>query len=101
MFFYFNPNYILFVMLPALALTLLARWWVQSAFQRASQIPNMQRITGAEAARRILDSAGLSYIPIQPTQPGGVRLQARATPTLDDHYDPTAKVLRLSPAVYS
>src|SRR5438045_5602417 len=100
MFLFFSPTYIFFVMLPALALTLLAQWWVKSAFQRASQIPNMQHITGAQAARQILDNAGLSYIPIQPTQAGGVRLQARATPTLDDHYDPSAKVLRLSPAVY-
>jgi Zn-dependent membrane protease YugP len=98
--FLFNMNYIIFVMLPALVLTLLAQWWVKSAFQRASQIPNMQRMTGAQAARQILDSAGLSNIPIEPTQPMGMRMRAGATPSLDDHYDPTAKVLRLSPAVY-
>ena len=98
--FFFNMNYIIFVMLPALVLTLLAQWWVKSAFQRASQIPNMQRVTGAQAARQILDSAGLSNIPIEPTQPMSTRMRAGATPSLDDHYDPSAKVLRLSPAVY-
>jgi Zn-dependent membrane protease YugP len=98
--FFFNMNYIIFVMLPALVLTLLAQWWVKSAFQRASQIPNMQRMTGAQAARQILDSAGLSNIPIEPTQPMSTRMRAGATPSLDDHYDPSAKVLRLSPAVY-
>jgi Zn-dependent membrane protease YugP len=98
--FFFDMNYILFVMLPTLVLTLLAQWWVKSTFARASQIPNRQRITGAQAARQILDSAGLSYVPIQPTQPMGMRMRAGATPTLDDHYDPTDKVLRLSPEVY-
>lgn len=97
---FFNMSYILYVMLPALALTLFAQWWVKSAFQKASQIPNQQRITGAQAARKILDSAGLSHIPVEPTQPMGMRMQAQASPNLDDHYDPTAKVLRLSPAVF-
>jgi len=98
--FLFHMNYIFYVMLPALFLTLLAQWWVKSAFSKASQIPNRQRVTGAQAARQILDSAGLSYVPIQPTQPGGTRMRAGASPSLDDHYDPTAKVLHLSPQVY-
>lgn len=93
-------GYIFFVMLPALALTLFASWWVKSAFNKASQIPNMQRITGAQAARRILDSAGLSNVPVEPTQSSGGVLSRGATPDLDDHYDPGNKVLRLSPAVY-
>jgi Zn-dependent membrane protease YugP len=100
--FYFNGGYILWVMLPTLVITLLAQWWVKSAFQKASQIPNMHRLTGAQAARQILDNAGLSYIPIQPTQPVGMRMMgSRATPSLDDHYDPTQKALFLSPAVYA
>jgi Zn-dependent membrane protease YugP len=52
-----------------------------------SQIP--ARMTGAEAARRILDSAGLRDIPIEET-PGH----------LSDHYDPSSKVVRLSSEVY-
>ncbi len=101
MFFFFNSGYIIYVMLPTLAITLLAQWWVKSAFQKASQIPNMHRMTGAQAARQILDNAGLSYIPIQPTQPVGPRMmRTGATPSLDDHYDPSAKALFLSPVVY-
>jgi len=99
--FFFHSNYILLVMLPTLVITLLAQWWVKSAFSKASQIPNRQHITGAQAARQILDSAGLSYIPIQPTQAAGMRMRTGASPSLDDHYDPTAKILRLSPQVYS
>src|SRR5437868_4225547 len=99
----FNAGYLIYVMLPTLALTLFAQWWVRSAYSRASQIPNMQRVTGAQAARRILDSAGLNHINIESTAPiqGFQAMRTGATPTLDDHYDPSAKVLRLSPGVYA
>ncbi len=97
---FFDMRYLLSVMLPAMALTLFASWWVKSAFTKGSQIPNMQRITGAQAARRILDSAGLTNVPVEPTQSRGGALSRGATPDLDDHYDPGNKVLRLSPAVY-
>src|SRR5438132_2819063 len=97
----FDPRYILFVMIPTAIITLLASWWVKNAYSRASQIPNMQRITGAQAARRILDSAGLTYINIEPTAPIRSLQAAAVTPHLDDHYDPSQKVLRLSPSVYA
>ncbi len=104
MFLFFDPRYVLFVMLPTLALTLFAQWWVKNAYNKASQIPNMQRVTGAQAARRILDSAGLNYINIESTAPAQtLRMgygNTGATPQLDDHYDPSDKVLRLSPGVY-
>src|SRR3954447_19693404 len=100
-FLFFNSGYFLYVFLPVLVITMLATWWVKSAFRKASQIPNMQRITGAQAARRILDSAGLTYINIEPTAPIQSRQAAAASPTLDDHYDPKQKVLRLSPTVYA
>src|SRR5438876_6314229 len=98
---FLDPRYILFVMIPTAIITMLASWWVKSAYSRASQIPNMQRITGAQAARRILDSAGLTYINIEPTAPIRSLQAAAATPQLDDHYDPSQKVLRLSPSVYT
>lgn len=96
----FDIRYILFVMLPTMALALFAQWWVRNAFTSASKIPNMQRLTGAQAARRILDSAGLTFVSIEPTRPGGMTLSNGASPDLDDHYDPRDKVLRLSPNVY-
>lgn len=98
---FFDFRYMLFVMVPTVILMLAASWWVKNAFAKASKIPNMQRITGAQAARRILDSAGLSNVPVEPTRPHGFSMNSGATPDLDDHYDPTQKVLRLSPAVYS
>lgn len=100
--FFFDPRYLIIVMLPALVITGLASWWVRSAYQKASQIPNMQRITGAQAARRILDSSGLTFVNIEPTAPlQQYARAAAASPQLDDHYDPSTKVLYLSPAVYA
>ncbi len=97
----FDMRYILFVMVPALVLTLFAQWWVRNAFNSAAQIANRQRITGAQAARYILDAAGLNHIVVQPTQPVAMQRYQGASPDLDDHYDPRDKVLRLSPRVYS
>lgn len=97
----FDMRYILFVMVPTVVVMLLAQWWVKSAFAKASKVRNMQGLTGAQAARIILDSAGLQHVPVQPTQPGsGMGLSSGADANLDDHYDPTGKVLRLSPQVY-
>ena len=79
--------YLLFVVPPFL-LGLYAQWKVKSAFTQMSQIP--ARMTGAQAARRMLDNAGLTSVGIEHI--GG---------QLSDHYDPRAKVLRLSSDVYN
>ncbi len=78
--------YLLF-MVPPMLLALGAQWWIRSAYQRTSQIP--ARMSGAMAARRILDANGLQNIPIEQSQGH-----------LSDHYDPSGKVVRLSPDVY-
>jgi Zn-dependent membrane protease YugP len=85
----FDPLYLLF-MAPALILSLFAQGWVKSSFSKYGKLANRRGITGAEAARRILDSSGLSGVRIEPAQGRG----------LSDHYDPRTKVLRLSPEVY-
>jgi uncharacterized protein len=85
---FFNPLYILFS-LPALLLGLWAQWKVQSSFKKYSQVRSWSGMTGAEAARRILDGDGLHQVNVEETRG-----------FLSDHYDPRAKVLRLSPAVY-
>jgi Zn-dependent membrane protease YugP len=58
-------------------------------------------VTGAQAARHILDNSGLSTLRVEPTNSGASGLARGASPDLDDHYDPREKVLRLSPSVYS
>jgi uncharacterized protein len=79
----------LLLMIPGLIFTLWAQMKVKSAFDKYSQIGVRSGITGAEIARRILKSAGLEGVAVEPT-PGH----------LTDHYDPTKGVLRLSDSVY-
>jgi Zn-dependent membrane protease YugP len=66
-----------------------AQWKVKSAFSRYSKVENFNRISGAEAARRILDHHGLYNVHVE-----------MGRGFLSDHYDPRAKVIRLSPDVY-
>jgi Zn-dependent membrane protease YugP len=60
---------------------------VKSAFAKAEHVP--APLSGAAAARHVLDSAGLHDVGIEPIEGH-----------LSDHYDPRQKVLRLSPHVY-
>ncbi len=86
--FFFDPLYLVFA-LPALALGLWAQSKVKSNFRKYSQVGNLGRLTGGEAARRILDSQGLYEVQVQ---------EARGF--LSDHYNPRSKVLGLSREVY-
>lgn len=81
-----DPVYFMLVG-PALLLALWAQMMVKSAYARAQQRP--ASLSGAAAARYVLDSAGLQSVDIEMT-PGH----------LSDHYDPRHKVLRLSQEVY-
>lgn len=87
--FYFDPLYMI-LLAPGLVLSLLAQMWVKSAFARYGAVRNRRGITGADAARTILGRAGLSDVGVEVTQG-----------FLGDHYDPGARVLRLSPDVYA
>ena len=80
-----NLNYLLFVMLPGLVIGLWAQMKLHSAFNKYSQVPVESGLTGAQAARRILDSAGLNDVPVE-------EVEGR----LSDHYDPTKRALFLS-----
>ncbi len=86
--FWIDPYYLLF-MLPAFLLTMAAQWYVSTSFKKWSQVPVRTRLSGAEAAERLIRYAGLM----------GVRVEAVGG-TLSDHYDPRTKVLRLSRPVY-
>ncbi|MCC7129509.1 MAG: zinc metallopeptidase [Anaerolineae bacterium UTCFX2] len=86
--FLFDPRYMMF-MLPAFLLMMLAQWYVKSAYSRWSKVPARSRLTGAEAARRLISAGGLL----------GVQVEGVAG-NLTDHYDPRQKVLRLSSGVY-
>jgi uncharacterized protein len=83
---FFNPMYLLFIA-PALLLGLWAQLRIKISYSAAQRMP--APLSGAAAARYILDSAGLQNVEIEQI-PGH----------LSDHYDPRHKVLRLSPEVY-
>lgn len=86
---FFDPVYLLFA-LPGLLLALAASWITKSTFSRYSKVAASSGLTGAEAARRLLRHAGINDVNIEPVQG-----------FLSDHYDPSAKTLRLSPGVYA
>jgi uncharacterized protein len=80
-----NWNYLWFVMLPGLIIGLWAQLKLHSAYGKYKQVPVDSGLTGAEAARRILDNANLTDVPVEEVEG-----------ELTDHYDPTKRALFLS-----
>jgi Zn-dependent membrane protease YugP len=85
---FFDVNYWIY-MIPAFLIMLAAQYFVSSTYKKWSQIPNRSRITGAEAAQRLIRSGGLYDVRVE-----------SVSGRMSDHYDPRHKVLRLSPGVY-
>lgn len=81
---YFDPLYFLFA-LPGLIVGIWAQIKLSSAYGKYSRVPIGSGISGAEAAREILDRAGLTDVPV-----------AEVPGHLTDHYDPTRRALFLS-----
>lgn len=86
---FFDPLFLLF-MIPGLIIAGIASAYTHSTFEKYKRFCASSQMTGAEAAQRLLASAGIYDVRIE--RVGGF---------LSDHYDPTSKVLRLSPDVYS
>lgn len=84
----FDPTFI--ILIPAIIFAFYAQAKVQSAYKTYSGVRNRNGITGAQAARRILDSNGLENVMIEVTEG-----------KLSDHYDPRNKIMRLSSKVYN
>ncbi len=85
--FFYDATYIL-VLIGAL-LSMWASMRVNSTYKEYAQVRSLSGLTGAEAARRILNGAGIYDVRIE-----------HISGNLTDHYDPRGKVLRLSDAVY-
>lgn len=77
------------ILIPCIILSYWASANVNSTFKRYSKQYSVRRLTGAEAARRVLSANGVS----------GVRIE-RVSGSLTDHYDPRTNVIRLSDDVY-
>ena len=84
---FFNSSYFIY-MIPGILLVMLTSWYVKSAYRKWSKVPAQSRLSGAEAARRLINAGGLY----------GVQIEA-IRGEMTDHYDPRSKVLRLSAGV--
>lgn len=85
---YIDPISLL-IAIPGLILAGIASFLTKVTFDKYSKVRSSNGLTGAEAAARLLAGAGIRDVKIE--RIGGF---------LSDHYDPTQKVLRLSPNVY-
>ncbi|AMN36257.1 zinc metallopeptidase [Clostridium perfringens] len=85
--YYIEPTYL--ILIPAILISAWAQFKVSSTFNKYSTVRSINGYTGAQVARILLNDAGLQEVEIQQV-PG----------RLSDHYDPRAKVLRLSSDVY-
>ncbi len=83
---FFDPLF-LFFMIPGLVLSLWASFRTKRAFKKYGKV--RARMTGAQAARRMLDQAGLYNVTV-----------GRASGFLSDHYNPATRSLALSPDVH-
>ncbi len=86
-FYYYDPYYILIII--GVLISLAASAKVQSTFRKYNQVRSRTGMTGAEAARRLLQAQGIYDVSIQ-----------RVSGNLTDHYDPKNKILRLSDSTY-
>ncbi len=86
MWLFFDPMFYVFTS-PALLLMLWAQVKVKSSFAHGMRVPS--NLSGAAAARYILDQTGCHDVGVEETHG-----------QLSDHYDPRAHVLRLSQDVY-
>jgi len=77
------------LLIPAILLSLYAQFKISSAYGRYSEVRSRSGLTGAQAARAILNYNGLYDVQVEPI--GG---------RLSDHYDPRTRVVRLSEDVY-
>lgn len=86
MFFSFYGS--MLILIPGLILAAFAQYQVSSAYKTYSRVRTSNGLTGAQAARKLLDINGLNNIGIE-----------SISGNLTDHYDPRNKVMRLSGGV--
>ena len=87
--FYYDWTYIVF-MLPCLIISLICNAMVKTSFSKYSNVMNSRRLTGAQAAEKVLSANSVT----------GCRIEAVGG-SLTDHFDPRSNVIRLSQPVYN
>ena len=80
---FFWGDWTLLIVLPAMIFALIAQYNVKSTFEKYNRVITARRMSGADAARRILDRNGLYSVQVE-----------RVRGHLTDHYDPKANVIR-------
>ncbi|OLN33358.1 zinc metallopeptidase [Desulfosporosinus metallidurans] len=85
--FFWDPTMVLLI--PAILLSLYAQFKISTSYKHYSQIRSQSGLTGAQAARAILNSNGLYDVRVEPIRGH-----------LSDHYDPRTRVIKLSEDVY-
>lgn len=85
--FFWDPTMVLLI--PAILLSLYAQFKISTSYKHYSQIRSQSGLTGAQAARAILNSNGLYDVRVEPIRGH-----------LSDHYDPRTRVINLSEDVY-
>ncbi len=85
--FFFDPAYLIY-MLPAFILMMLTSWYVNSAYKKWGRVQARSRLTGYEAAQKLITRGGMYGVQIKGT-----------SGNLSDHYDPRNKTLFLSQGV--
>ena len=89
MFGLFRFDWTILIVLPGLLISIWAQIKVSSTFKKYADVFTRRGVTGAQAARAILDANGLHYVRIE-----------RVRGHLTDHFDPRSNVIRLSENVY-
>lgn len=87
-YYYFDPTYILVIICAIISMFASAR--VEAVFNKYSRVLAASGLTGAEAAKRILNAAGIYDVSVE-----------HVSGKLSDHYDPSRKILRLSDSTYN
>jgi len=101
---FFDPNYLLFVFLPTLLISIGAQLFVRAAYSKWSQVRNASGLTGAQVAQRIISSANLGSVQfaeaagMRGAPVTGISLE-RVAGEMTDHYDPSSHTVRMSDAV--
>ena len=85
----FDPLYLL-IIIPTMLLSLWAQSKVKGAYSKWSKVQNKRGMSGADAAKDMLTREGIRDVRIE-----------MVSGWLSDHYDPSSKVLRLSPEVFN
>jgi Zn-dependent membrane protease YugP len=83
--FYIDPNYVWYVLIPTLLISIGVQVYLKSTFAKWGQTKNHIAMNGMQVGKALFDKTSLKAIPLERT-PG----------SLSDHFDPGANVVRLS-----